>query len=51
LPGNGCPHYEGNTDSDGGEDDDEDASLPGFEFWLSLLALLVAVRFQRKAMM
>ena len=50
LPGNGCPHYEGSTDGDGSEDDGEDASLPGFEFWLSLLALLVAVRFQRKSM-
>ena len=57
LPGNGCPHYEGSNtgdetgDGNGDEGDDEgddDESIPGFEAWLLILALLFAVSFRRK---
>ena len=50
LPGNGCPHYEGSNtgDGDGDDDDDDDESIPGFEVWLLILALLFAVSFRRK---
>ena len=50
-PGNGCPHYEGSNTGDGtgdgGEDDDEE-SIPGFEVWLLLLAMMFAVSLRRK---
>ncbi|MGB1437898.1 MAG: hypothetical protein ACPG7Q_07100 [Candidatus Poseidoniaceae archaeon] len=55
LPGNGCPHYEGSNTGDGTgdgngdeDDDDDDESIPGFEVWLLILALLFAVSFRRK---
>ena len=55
LPGNGCPHYEGSNTGDGTgdgngdeDDDDDDESIPGFEVWLLLLAMLFAVSFRRK---
>jgi hypothetical protein len=59
LPGNGCPHYEatnsddGDGDGDGtstgdGTDGEDDESVPGFELWLVILALLFAVSFRRK---
>ena len=57
LPGNGCPHYEGSNtgdetgDGNGDEGDnegDDDESIPGFEAWLLILALLFAVSFRRK---
>ena len=54
-PGNGCPHYEGSNTGDGtsdgagdGDDDDDDESIPGFEVWLLIVALLFAVSFRRK---
>ena len=55
-PGNGCPHYEGSNsgdgdgdgDGDGTHEDDDDDSLPGFEAWLLILAMLFAVSFRRK---
>jgi len=47
LPGNGCPHYEGSNTDDGDEDDD-DESVPGFEVWLLILAMLFAVSLRRK---
>ena len=54
-PGNGCPYYEGSNSGDGdgdgtsdGDDDDDDDSLPGFEAWLLILAILFAVSFRRK---
>ena len=53
LPGNGCPHYEGSNTGDGtgdgnGDEGDDDESIPGFEVWLLILALLFAVSFRRK---
>ena len=55
LPGNGCPHYEGSNTGDGTgdgngdeDDDDENESIPGFEVWLLILAMLFAVSFRRK---
>lgn len=48
LPGNGCPHYEGSNTGDGNDDDDDDESIPGFEVWLLILAMLFAVSFRRK---
>ena len=57
LPGNGCPYYEGSNtgdetgDGNGDEGDDEgddDESIPGFEAWLLILAILFAVSFRRK---
>ena len=49
-PGNGCPHYEGSNsgEGDGIHEDGDDDSLPGFEAWLLILALLFAVSFRRK---
>ena len=50
LPGNGCPHYEESTtgESDDTEEEDEEESLPGFEAWLLIFAILFAVSFRRK---
>ena len=51
LPGNGCPDYEGSNTGDGTgdeDDDDDDESIPGFEVWLLILAMLFAVSFRRK---
>lgn len=50
LPGNGCPHYEESTtgESDDTEGEDEEESLPGFEAWLLIFAILFAVSFRRK---
>ena len=50
-PGNGCPYYGESNTGDGtgdGGDDDGDESIPGFEAWLLILALLFAVSFRRK---
>ena len=53
LPGNGCPHYEGSSsedddDSSNTDDEDEEESVPGFEAWLLIFAILFAVSFRRK---
>lgn len=50
LPGNGCPHYEESTtgESDDTEGEDEEESLPGFEAWLLIFAILFAVLFRKK---
>ena len=53
LPGNGCPYYEGsssedNEDSSNIDDEDEEESVPGFEAWLLIFAILFAVSFRRK---
>ena len=46
MPGNGCPYYEASNADDGDETVDE--SVPGFEAWLLILAILFAVSFRRK---